>query len=464
MSSDLTASKTTLPDSWGGEMRALLTLGIPMALAQLIHYSIYFFDTVMISRVGEKELAAAAIGSIIYFLLWMIGAGPTHAVTPLVSQALGRDKDDTRDSRRSVRMAIWVCFLILPLLAGLVFFVEPMLIALGQDPDVSARARDYIITLAPGLPFALAVMTLRNFLATIEKTIVPFILVSLGTVINVALNYVLIFGKFGAPEMGLIGAGIASSISYFLGFVFFVIYIHWDKRAKTFDLFKRFFKPDWERFREIIKLGWPISVTITFEGMLFATSGLIIGVIGVSELAAYQVGLNVASLAFMIPYGLSMAGAVRIGLARGANNRPAEWRASTTTITASVFAIGMFALPIWLIPELITDVYLDPEKPNQADVFRWVVIFLPMAAAFMLFDAAQVAANQLLRGLSDVKWPMLITGISYWGIGFPVAYVLALKTDIGAPGVWYGLMAGLVAAFIGLGTRLWLQLRRPSPL
>ena len=272
----------------------------------------------------------------------------------------------------------------------------------------------------------------------------------------------MIFGKFGAPELGLIGAGIASSFAYAIGFLFFVIYISVDKKAKTFDLFKRFFVPDWERFRDVLKLGWPISVTITFEGMLFNAAGLIVGAIGVSELAGYQVALSFASAAFMLPFGMAMAGAVRIGLAQGAENAPAKRRASTTTIVACVILIAVFAFPAWLMPDLIAKLYINEEKTATRDVFNWVVLFLPLAAGFMFFDAVQVAANQLLRGLSDVKWPMFITGVSYWMIGFPVAYILALHTDVGAPGVWYGLMAGLIAAFIGLGTRLWLQLRQPT--
>jgi len=462
MDSQITPEKTVMPETWGGEMRALLTIGIPMAAAQLVHYSVYIADTVMLGRVGEEELAAAAIGITVYFLLWMIGAGPASAVTPLVSQSLGEDKNDTRDPRRTVRMAIWICFLILPPLLLTLLFIEPLLVLLGQDETIAARAKTYIFVLAPGLPFALAVMTLRNFLATIEKTVVPFILVTLGTLINIGLNYLLIFGKFGAPELGLIGAGIASSISYIIGFIFFVIYIGQDQRAKTFDLFDRFFKPDWERFRNVMKIGWPISVTITFEGMLFNASALIIGAIGVSELAGYQVALSFASAAFMLPFGMAMAGAVRIGLAHGAENPAAKHRASTTTIFACVCIITAFAIPAWLFPEVITRLYVNPTKPSTAQVFNWVVIFLPLAAGFMLFDAVQVACNQLLRGLSDVTWPMIITGISYWLIGFPIAISLAFNTKLGATGVWYGLMAGLVAAFIGLGIRLWLQLRPPS--
>ena len=158
-----------------------------------------------------------------------------------------------------------------------------------------------------------------------------------------------------------------------------------------------------------------------------------------------------------------MAGAVRIGLAQGAKNAPAKRRASTTTITACVILIAVFAIPAWLYPESIAGLFINEAKANTRDVFNWVIIFLPLAAGFMLFDAVQVAANQLLRGLSDVKWPMLITGISYWLIGFPIAYYLAQHTELGATGVWYGLTAGLFAAFIGLGIRLLRLLHRPFP-
>ena len=196
-----------------------------------------------------------------------------------------------------------------------------------------------------------------------------------------------------------------------------------------------------------------------FEGMLFNAVVFIVGVIGVMEQAAYQIALNVAALAFMLPWGMSMAGAVRIGLAKGADNKPATRRAASTTMIASILAIMMIAIPVALYPEFTASLYMNLEKPENEQVIALVVGFLPIATAFMFFDALQVAANQLLRGLKDVNWPMLYTGISYWIIGFPVAYILALKTDIGVNGVWYGLMAGLIAASILLGGRLYRQLR-----
>ena len=277
------------------------------------------------------------------------------------------------------------------------------------------------------------------------------------------MNWVLIFGNLGAPELSLLGAGIASSISGIYAYFAFVIYIKWDAKAREFDLFSNLFKPDWERMVDLLNIGWPISVTVTFEGMLFNAGVLIAGAVGVIEQAGFQIALSIASTAFMIPFGLSMAGAVRIGLAKGAANTPAARRASTTTILTSVLAIGLFAIPVAFVPQWVASLYFNMDAADTRPVFDYVVIFLPIAAGFMFFDAVQVACNQLLRGLTDVKWPMVITGISYWVIGFPIAFHTALYTEIGAVGIWYGLSAGLIAAFIGLGIRLWLQLRRPFP-
>jgi len=446
--------KAVMPTTWLGEMRALLWLGLPMALAQLAQFFVFTIDILMIGRISPEDLAAAAIGTVIYFALWMLGSGPVMAISPLVSQALGADQNDRKDARRSVRMTLWIVFLMTPLIILALTATEPLALLLGQDPVVSKKAGIYVLALGPGLAFAMATMALRNFLAALEKTKIPFILVMMVTSMNALLNYIFIFGHFGVPRLELLGAGIASSLSYIFGFFLFVLYIRFDKRANSFQIFKNFWTPDWPRFKEVIILGAPISITTWFEGMLFNAAVLIMGVIGVMEQAAYQIALNVAALAFMLPWGMSMAGAVRIGLAQGAGNTPATRRAASTTLVASIFAIMLFAIPVALYPELTASLYLNLEKAENAEVIALVIGFLPIATAFMFFDAIQVAANQLLRGLKDVNWPMVFTGISYWVVGFPVAYILALNTNVGANGVWYGLMAGLITASILLGLRL----------
>lgn len=453
-----------LPSTWWGEMSALLRLGIPMALTQLVAYSVSFVDTVMIGRLSPADLAAAGVGSVIFYFLWMVGSGPVAAVSPLVSQALGEDQNDRKDSRRSVRMALWVVAFMTPFMVLFALSTEMIAVSLGQDPLVSAKAKDYVMALMIGLPFVMATFALRNFLAALDKTMVPFLITVAITILNIGLTYVLIFGLYGLPKLGLVGAGLGSAISGIAGFFLMVGYIYLDKLARQFHVFKRLFQPDWERFTEVIRLGWPISASTTFEGMLFNAAVLIVGLIGVTQQAAYQVALNVAACAFMMPWGMSMAGAVRIGLARGAKNNAAERRASSTTIIASILAIGIIAVPVALFPDAVASIYLDMGKAQNQEVIAYVVAFLPIAAAFTFFDAVQVACNQLLRGLKDVTAAMWITGVSYWVIGFPVAYILGLHSSLGATGVWYGLMVSLIAASIGLGIRLRQQLLRPAYL
>ena len=442
-----------MPETFFGEVKALLWLGLPMAAAQFIQFSIYFVDTIMLGRIGPEALAAAGLGSVVYFLLWMIGSGPVMAVSPLVAQALGEDLSDRRDARKTVRMALWIIVFMTPILFALLLFVEPLLSVIKAD--LARPAALYIMALAPGWPFALGIWALRNFLAAIEKTTVPLFIVSLTVLINAGLNLLLIFGYWGFPRLELVGAGIASSLSYAISFFMFAAYCYMDKDAREFHVFKNFFRPHWERLKEVVKLGWPISVTTIFEGMLFNACVFLMAFIGTNELAAYQVALNAASMAFMLPFGFSMGGAVRVGLAAGANNQPAIRRVGMATTLICIILIMMFAAIITLAPNWLADVYLSASAENNAEVRALVLSFLPIAAAFMLFDATQVAANQLLRGLKDVKLPMWITGISYWVVGFPVAWYLGLKTEIGAVGIWYGLLAGLAVASVLLGCRFY---------
>ena len=450
-----THQKAKLPDTWRGELKALLALGLPMAATQLAQFSIFTIDILMIGRLGPSELAAASLGTVIYFLLWMLGFGPVMAVSPLVSQALGADQDNYDDVRLTIRSALWIIVMMSPFMLGLVLLAKPLMLLAGQDPAQSAKAGVYVLALAAGWPFALGTMVLRNFLAAIEKTTVPLMMALVTIAINAGLNAVLIFGLFGFPALDLMGAGIASSLSYAIGFCLFVVYIGMDKGAARFHVFQNILRPHWQRLREVMKLGWPISLTTVFEGMLFNACVLLMGLIGLMEVAAYQIALNVVALAFMLPWGLSMAGAIRVGLAVGADNHMAVKRAGLLTIITSVIGIMCFAIPIAVLPNEIAALYLDAANPKNQQVLALVASFLPIAAAFMLFDAVQVASNQILRGMKDVRWPMVASGISYWVIGFPAAAWMVFQTPLGAKGVWYGLLLSLICASVLLSYRFW---------
>lgn len=455
-----TAPSTARP--WRREFFALMSIGLPLGLTQLIQFSVNTIDILMIGRLGAEPLAGAALGLVLYYVLFVAGMGPAMAVAPMVSQTLGADADDTRDARRSVRMGLWAVGIGAPILSLIYFFTEEFALALGQPPEIAALAEPYVLALTPGLPFALGVIVLRNFLAAIDRTRAPLVFIIFTTLFNALLNYALIYGNFGFPRLELVGAGLASSIAHATGFFALVVYINWEKCAQKFQLFHRFFAPDWERLREVLRLGWPIGVSIGFEALLFNACIFLMGLIGVNEVAAYQVALNVAAIAFMMPLGLSMAGGVRVGLMAGAGDLAGVRRASVISILTCIGAIMLIAVPVLLAPRFIAELYLEAGDPGNAAVLGLVAAFLPIAAAFALFDATQVACAQALRGLKDVRIPMIITGFSYWVIGFPVAAWLGLYTPLGAVGIWYGLLASLAAAAVLLGARLWQITKRPE--
>ncbi len=445
---------------WRREFASLMVIGLPMAATQLVQFSINTIDVLMIGRLGPEALAGASLGLVIFYAMFLFGFGPAMAVSPMVAQALGANPDDTDDVRRSVRMGLWTIGVGIPVLSLVFFFTEEIAMALGQPEGPAALAEPYVLALAPGLPFALGIMALRNFLAAIERTRAPLVFIILTTILNAFLNWLLIYGNWGMPRLELVGAGIASSISHATGFFMLVAYIKIEKASRRFELFKNFFNPCWTRLKEVAQLAWPIGLTMIFEAMLFNAAVLLMGRIGVNEMAAYQVALNVAALAFMAPLGLSMAGATRVGLKAGAGDAAGVRRAAVISILACIAAIMLAAVPMMFAPNAIAGLYLDAGDAGNTAVLALVAAFLPIAAAFALFDAIQVAANQALRGLKDVRIPMVMTFVSYWVIGFPVSAWLGLATPLGAVGVWYGLLASLAAAAVFLSARLYLLTRR----
>ncbi|NWG70221.1 MAG: MATE family efflux transporter [Parvularculaceae bacterium] len=445
--------------AWRDELKALLALGVPMGLTQLVQFSINTVDVLMIGRLGPEALAAAALGLVIFYVFFMLSLGPAMALSPLVSHTLGADPNNRDDVRLSVRMGLWIAALLLPFSLAMAFAAESIALALGQQPSLAARAAPYVMALAPGLPFMMGVIMLRNFLAAIERTRWPLVFIVATTALNAFLNWLLIYGNWGLPRLELVGAGIASSISHAAGFLMLAVYCVRDRRAAPFRLFANVLDPHWARFREILKLGAPIGVSIAFEALLFNACVFLMGLIGVNEVAAYQVALNVAATAFMMPLGLAMAGGVRVGLHKGAGDAAGVRRAALLTILASMAVMVLFWAPAMLSPPFVAGLYLDAEDAANGAVLALVASFLPIAAAFGLFDATQVAAMNGLRGLKDVRVPMILTGVSYWPIGFALAWFLGLHTDLGAVGVWWGLLAALFAAAASLSLRLYLLVR-----
>jgi MATE family multidrug resistance protein len=281
-----------------------------------------------------------------------------------------------------------------------------------------------------------------------------------GVGVNLCAAYMLIFGHWGAPELGVRGAAIASLTVQAFTFVILAAYAAWLPELRRFRLFQRFWRPDWQAFGQVFKLGWPIGITSVAESGLFYAAALMMGWIGTVELAAHGIALEVAALAFMVHLGLSAAATVRAGRADGAGDAVGLRNGAKAAIVLSAgFGAAMVVLFLAL-PEQIIGLFLDKAKPESAAIIVFGVKLLAMAALFQMADAMQVIALGLLRAIKDTRVPMIAAMVSYWGIGVPMGYVLAFPFGMGGIGLWLGLVIGLAFAAVTMMWRFWHLVRR----
>jgi MATE family multidrug resistance protein len=431
--------------------RAIWMLGGPLIASQVAQFLIHMTDTIMLGWYDVTALAAVTLGSTMYFVTFIVGAGFAFAVTPMVAAAA--EADDEAQVRRVTRMGLW-----LSIAYGLLFTLpfmwsEQILLAIGQDAVVAAMAHDYLVIAAWQMVPALMAMTLKSYLAALEYTAI-ILWATLGTALmNVVVNYALIFGNFGAPEMGIQGAAIASLFVTFATVVILVLYGL--RKLPQYKLLQNVWKPDGEILRRVFQLGWPIGLTSLAEGGLFTASAIMMGWIGPIELAAHGIAIQLASLTFMVHLGFSQAATIRAGRALGRGDEINLRRGAKMAIGMStVFAIATMAVFL-LIPEPLIAVFIDPNEPEKAALLRIGISLLAMAGLFQVVDAVQVLALGLLRGVQDTAVPMVIATISYWVVGLPVSYLLAFTLGMGGVGIWLGLVVGLSVAAVLMMWRFW---------
>lgn len=441
------------PLSYNAHARATLALGLPLIGSHLAQMSLHVTDTVLLGWYGVTELAAVVLSASSFFVIFILGSGFGQAVMPMVASALGRG-DDTQ-VRRDTRMGLWLSIAFGLLTYPLFWWSETIMLALGQRPEVAALAQDFLRIAGLGMVPALLVMTLKSYLAALERTQVVLWVTLAAVVVNLGLAYALIFGRLGAPEMGLRGAALASLTVQVVTFVLLAIYAGWLPELRHYRLFQRFWRPDWQAFARVFRLGWPIGITGLMESGLFQAAALMMGWIGTVELAAHGIAMEVAALTFMVHMGLSNAATVRAGRADGAGDARALRDGAKTAIALSFgFAAAMMALFL-LLPEQIIALFLDEANPASAAIVIFGAKLLAMAALFQTADAMQVMALGLLRGIKDTRVPMIAAGVSYWVIGVPAAYVLAFQVGMGGTGLWLGLVIGLSFAAVTMMWRFW---------
>nr|WP_319384162.1 MATE family efflux transporter [uncultured Roseibium sp.] len=428
---------------WQSDILPTLSLGMPLAGAQLAQIAINTTDVLMISRLGAVELAASVLAFNFYMLLWFFGMGILQAVIPLAARARGQRRP--RDLRRAVRMGFWISVIFCIPVWIVLFFTESILLLLGQEPELASLAGIYMQVLQWTMLPALLIMAIRGFLTVMERTQVVLWATIAGAVANAILDYLLIFGHFGFPRLELVGAGFASVLSATTTFLFLLGYALLHPKLRRYNLLGRIWRSDWPVFFQILRLGTPIGLTIVAEGSLFTASAIMIGWLGTVPLAAHGIALQIASITFMVPVGLSMAAMTRVSLAAGRGDRDGIGRAGWTSLWVTTFFMVCFAIVFWTIPETLIGLYLDFSDPEALEVLAYGVSFLLVAALFQLADGGQIIGVNNLRGLGDTTIPLLYALFGYWVVGISLSLGLGFLAGWGGVGVWLGLAGGLAS-------------------
>ena len=433
--------------------RALLVLGLPLIGSHLAQMALHVTDTVMLGWYGVEALAAVVLGASLFFIVFILGSGFAIAVMGMVAAALGRG--DEAQVRRDVRMGLWLSLLFGLAVAPLMWWSGALLRGLGQDPVVSQLAQDYLRIAGLGMVPALLVMVLKSYLAALERTAVVLWATLGAAALNGLMNWALIFGNWGAPELGVRGAAAASLASQVLSLAVLAAYAAWNPALRRFHLFQRIWRPDWQAFRQVFRTGLPVGLTSLAEGSLFNAAAVMMGWIGTVELASHGIAMEAAALAFMVHLGLSNAATVRVGRAHGMRDAQGMRDAALTAIAMSMgFGLAVVALFL-LAPGLIIAAFLDMDNPASGAILIVGTMLLAVAALFQLFDALQCMALGILRGVQDTGVPMALAVVSYWVVGIPASYVLAFPLGMGPSGVWLGLVIGLALASALLMGRFW---------
>jgi MATE family multidrug resistance protein len=443
-----------IPPSWARELRAIVALSWPLALGNLTQVAMGTTDVMMMGWLSADTLAAGALGANLYFMAFIFGAGLLNAAIPMMARDLGRDPGATAPIRGTVRLALWSAFFIAAPLWFALWWSEPLLLAMGQNPGLSALAGAYVHTLQWALLPAWGYIVLRSFISALERPVWSFVIGLAAVGFNAAANWCLMLGHCGCHRLGISGSGLATLLSSVLMVAALAVVANVARPFRHYGLFSMDFCLDWPRLREFWRLGLPMAATLSFETTMFNAAVFLMGLIGAASLAAHSIAIQLASLTFMVPLGIGQAAAVRVGRALGRRDREAIRRAGWTALGLATAFMASMSLIMVVAPRLLISAFLDTKDPGNAAVVGRATSFLMLAALFQIADGAQTVGAGMLRGLHDARMPMLFALVGYWAIGLPLGASLAFSMGMGGTGIWIGLATGL-ATVSALMIRRW---------
>ena len=426
--------------------RRTLWLALPLIAGNLSGVGMNFVDTVMAGRLGAVALGAVAIGGAVWSAVFLFVLGTLLSIQPEVSRLNGAGRNAAVGSL--ARQGLWLGLGLAALMFVLLRSAGPLLVSIGIDAEVRPVALAYLDAISWGAPALCGVLALRFFSEGTERTRPTMYIGAFGVLVNIPLDYALVFGKLGLPQMGAVGCGWATTLVFWLQLTALVAWLKWRPEYRAYRPFAHFEWPDRRRLAELLRIGLPIGGMIFIEGSMFVGAALLIGSLGATAIAGHQVAINFAALAFMVPLGLAGAITVRVGNALG-RGEPLAARSvgqvgiALTVITQTVSALLMLLAPRWIASWYTSD-------PAVIEV---AAMLLRLGAVFQLSDGIQAAAAGALRGYQETRIPMLLTMLAYWGIGMPVGWLLTFAVGLGAPGMWFGMIGGLTAAAITLTAR-----------
>lgn len=437
----------------------MLSLAWPLILTNLSQMALATTDVIMMGWLGPDALAAGALGANLNFACLIFGIGLVTSTAPLLAIELGKRRHAVREVRRTVRQGWWAAIAFAVPVWIVLWQAEPILVALGQEPRLAHGAASYLHTFQWALLPFLFYIVLRNFVSALERPLIALWISVAAIFVNASLVWILMFGKLGVPALGLPGAGIATTVTNLFMVGGLLTLIRLDRRFRRYHLLGRFWRADWARFREILRIGFPIALTLGFEVTIFNAAVFLMGIIGADSLAAHAIAIQIASLAFMVPLGLGNAATVRVGLAFGAGNVPGIGRAGWTAFALAIGYACCTALIMLLFGRELVGVFLDLDAPANQTVIALAVSFLVLAGIFQLADAGQAAAAGMLRGLGDTGVPMIYAAFGYWGVGAPLTVLLGFSAHLEGRGVWMGLATGLAVVAVLMTVR-WIRRER----
>jgi multidrug resistance protein, MATE family len=410
-----------------------------MMLTQLGQIAMMTTDLVLIGRLGEDAVAAAALAHTVYFINFTFGLGLVAAVSPLAAQAFGAG--DVRRIRRSLRVGLWVAlFISLPMMAS-PLYGEEILLALGQAPHSAALAQCYLHGLAWGIAPALGFIALRGMMSAVNRPQPPLWITIAAIPANAMLVYALIHGLFGLPQLGLLGAGLATTLVNFGTFFAALAIVALRKPFADYLPLADLWRIDWPLMRQLLVIGAPISFSLLMEYGLFSSAALLMGLISTAALAAHQVALQVTAVLFMIPLGIGLAATVRVGHAFGRNEPAAVKRAGLVAALLGIVLVAALTLAIVVGRYALARLFFGNGDASAATIELTATLLL-VGATFFIADGLQTIVGGALRGLNDTRVTLVYAAIGYWGVAFPIAWVLAFNAQLGAVGVWTGLSLG----------------------